>query len=103
MVQGTQSRHEDSHLIQFILLCKLSRFGRGTVGNVHSKVIHQHMVVKIYTSFYYTIFTMIHANTVEELDLVITVVHEVWIEDRIKRRPPKHAVGLDVKPRDEVS
>ena len=40
--------------------------------------------------------TMIHRNAVKELNLVISVIHEVWIEDRIKRRPSEYTVGLDV-------
>ena len=40
--------------------------------------------------------TMIHRNAVKELNLVISVIHEVWIEDRIKRRPSEHSIGLDV-------
>ena len=27
---------------------------------------------------------------------VVAVIHEVWIEDRIKRRPSEHSIGLDV-------
>ena len=27
---------------------------------------------------------------------VVAVIHEVWIEDRIKRRPSEYTVGLDV-------
>ena len=37
-----------------------------------------------------------HRNAVKELNLVISVIHEVWIEDRIKRRPSEYTVGLDV-------
>ena len=39
---------------------------------------------------------MIETNAVKELNLVVAVIHEVRIEDRIKGRPPEHAIGLDV-------
>ena len=40
--------------------------------------------------------TMIHRNAVKELNLVISVIYEVWIEDRVERKPPKYTIGLNV-------
>ena len=42
---------------------------------------------------------MIHRNAVKELNLVIAVIHEVWIEDGIKGRPPEHAIGFEIESR----
>lgn len=27
---------------------------------------------------------------------VVAVIHEVWIEDRVERKPPKYTIGLNV-------
>ena len=28
--------------------------------------------------------------------LVVAVMHKVWIEDRVERKPPKYTIGLNV-------
>ena len=42
---------------------------------------------------------MIHRNAVKELNLVISVIHKVWIEDRIKRRSSEHTIRLEIESR----